>query len=1841
MTPKLPPEYTLSTQLRKNIVDIIKSLPRMEYSRRSNGEIDFYGASAIIAKKLKLEKPLYGLASWKHGWLWYDTISPVRLVESENKKIHNLVFTKQDEMYLKSYGYTNAVAVGAPFIYSEQKEISRIPNSILIFPPHSTQFCKFDASSDRLPYIDFLSSLKDKFSVVVASIGGEDVLKNKWVHAFEKAKIPWITGAWSYDKNALNRINTLMHHFEFVTSNNPGSHFAYAAYCGCKVSFWGTDVEREKSDLTIHPFYKKNPHIAKVFNNIDYATEFKKRYPFFFVEPWAADLHVEWARTVLGEDNKKQPEEIARLFGWNIQQTRLGRWKPLDTSDYLTNEELFAKALAKSLTGRHEEALKITNVLKRRHVRMRDVEVIRARYFLSIGNTHGAREALKEELRHYTDNDQARVMLDSLGGEALTPHVATNNSEKEFIDFYNRVRPFTRLNIKRARSLYDLAMRVCRENIPGNFAECGVAAGGSTMLLALVIQKYSRTPRKVFAFDTFTGMPDPGEADTANGVPADDTGWGAGTCAAPEEFVQAHCHRLGVGNIVETRKGLFDDTLPVHRNEIGEIALLHMDADWYSSTMTILDNLFEQLNDNALIQIDDYGAWDGCKKAILDYSVQHDLFFDVHEIDGTGVWCAKPTQAGKKQVPKLAPPRNEAFLAPELSPEFADLYLVRKAILDRLNQTIPQFHGTLLDLGCGQMPYREHILARNSKITRYIGLDFATGKYAERRQPDLIWDGHTIPLPDASVECAMATEVLEHCPDPLLVLKELRRVLGSGGRLFFTTPFLWPIHDAPHDHYRYTPYAMQRLLAEAGFEDVRIEALGGWNASLAQMIGLWLRRAPMAAEVRAQMTKDLFPFLSELVRTDSIPEDFAKNPMITSLAGTARVPASRTAKTPNAQEPRVIVVTDQFPVLSQTFILEQMTGLIDRGVGVEHWSLQRMDEQVVHDNVQKYGLLESTRFITLPPEALRLDPQRWTEHFLRTNNLTALDDVACVQIHFGPNFNKLAPLFAAYPDLLVLVSFHGYDGSATFKIKGVDVYKDLFARASNITTPSEFMKRTLVQHGCPPDKIIVHHYGKDTTVFTPTTLQENRQIRLLSVARFVEKKGLEYSLKAFAKAQDGLNAQYRIIGYGPLEAELKNLVHSLGVEDKVFFLGQLTNDAVRQEMSAADVFILTSVTAANGDQEGVPVSLIEAHALGLPVVSSLHAGIPELVAHGETGFLAEERNVEEIAGYLRALIKNPTIRKTFSVNARQKILREFDLAKLNDTLAETLLRKCTNRKQSTRTGGQKSVSSDAPGEEPHPCTVFCPICRSRHSQFKPFGATSRPNALCPNCTSLERHRALWVFLERRTDFFSSPRSRMLHFAPEVCLEQHFRQLIGKGYVTADLLDPRADVRADITKLEFPDASFDAVYCSHVLEHVPDDHQAMRELYRVLDRNGIAIIMVPLRGAVTEEDLTITDPKERTLRYGQADHVRYYGMDIVDRLQTAGFAVQCIDTATMFTSTDIATMRLGSVHIFLCRKLASANTAGSGGVTTSRPTTSTSSGATTQTLSATAKHWSTAKTIPRTRWWMHPAILRHINALVCGRPVDGPWAGLEQRMRELSPQGSFARGVSIGCGSASKELRLLRQGIVHHFDLFELSQERIAIGKAAAVRHGVADRVRFHVGDAFSLDLDDQYDLVYWNNALHHMFDVERALQWSRDRLRPGGWLVVDDYVGAARFQWPDAQLEIASRVRHALPERLLRNPSHPQRNCSTNLTRPSLTGMLATDPSEAADSDSILPALQEIFPDAQIMLTGGVVYNLALKDVIANFDDAQDAARLRELLAYDATLAAQGHTHYACAFAPR
>lgn len=162
---------------------------------------------------------------------------------------------------------------------------------------------------------------------------------------------------------------------------------------------------------------------------------------------------------------------------------------------------------------------------------------------------------------------------------------------------------------------------------------------------------------------------------------------------------------------------------------------------------------------------------------------------------------------------------------------------------------------------------------------------------------------------------------------------------------------------------------------------------------------------------------------------------------------------------------------------------------------------------------------------------------------------------------------------------------------------------------------------------------------------------------------------------------------------------------------------------------------------------------------------------------------------------------------------------------------------------------------------------------------------------------------------------------MLHIAPEACFEPRFRHAIGAGYLTADLLDSAVDVKMDICAIQFPAETFDIVYCSHVLEHVPDDRQAMREFCRVVRPDGWAVLTVPITVAHTVEAPGITDPRERLLRFGQEDHVRCYGPDYVDRLREAGFEVSCVSPSDFVSSTEIERMGLTAEagEIYLCRK----------------------------------------------------------------------------------------------------------------------------------------------------------------------------------------------------------------------------------------------------------------------------------------------------------------------------------
>lgn len=189
--------------------------------------------------------------------------------------------------------------------------------------------------------------------------------------------------------------------------------------------------------------------------------------------------------------------------------------------------------------------------------------------------------------------------------------------------------------------------------------------------------------------------------------------------------------------------------------------------------------------------------------------------------------------------------------------------------------------------------------------------------------------------------------------------------------------------------------------------------------------------------------------------------------------------------------------------------------------------------------------------------------------------------------------------------------------------------------------------------------------------------------------------------------------------------------------------------------------------------------------------------------------------------------------------------------------------------------------------------VECPVCESHFRKFLPYGRlSSRENALCPKCLALERHRLIWIYLKRKTDFFTKE-AKMLHIAPELCFMDRFEALDNLDYITADIESPLAKVKMDIHEIPFEDNSVDIIFCNHVLEHVDDDLRALSEMKRVLKPGGWAILQVPFFYPLPEttyEDKTIVDPKEREKVFGQDDHVRLYGQDYAKRLASSGFNV---------------------------------------------------------------------------------------------------------------------------------------------------------------------------------------------------------------------------------------------------------------------------------------------------------------------------------------------------------------
>lgn len=215
-----------------------------------------------------------------------------------------------------------------------------------------------------------------------------------------------------------------------------------------------------------------------------------------------------------------------------------------------------------------------------------------------------------------------------------------------------------------------------------------------------------------------------------------------------------------------------------------------------------------------------------------------------------------------------------------------------------------------------------------------------------------------------------------------------------------------------------------------------------------------------------------------------------------------------------------------------------------------------------------------------------------------------------------------------------------------------------------------------------------------------------------------------------------------------------------------------------------------------------------------------------------------------------------------------------------------------------------------------------PIDGKTYRSFLPYGyENQRENVLAPGTLSLERHRLLWLYLKNETSFFTE-NLKVLHFAPEQAFYKRFKTLKNLDYTTTDLNSPLADVKADICNLPFDDNSFDFILCNHVLEHIPDDTQAMQELFRILKPGGTGIFQIPqdLSREKTFEDNSITDPKERAKIFGQYDHVRVYGLDYFEKLRSVGFTVEEVDYTTHFSEEDIHCYCLAKGEVIpVCRK----------------------------------------------------------------------------------------------------------------------------------------------------------------------------------------------------------------------------------------------------------------------------------------------------------------------------------
>ena len=400
---------------------------------------------------------------------------------------------------------------------------------------------------------------------------------------------------------------------------------------------------------------------------------------------------------------------------------------------------------------------------------------------------------------------------------------------------------------------------------------------------------------------------------------------------------------------------------------------------------------------------------------------------------------------------------------------------------------------------------------------------------------------------------------------------------------------------------------------------------------------------------------------------------------------------------------KIAFIVGEFPVLSETFILNQITGLIDRGHSVDIYADAAGDWSKLHGDVIDYDLRRRTHYFPAVPVNLLervikgigiaashfsqspTDTWRslnflkhgepavslWLLYSLIPNSKERYDIIHC---QFGTScFRAMAFQAMNAPSAKLLTMFRGQDISRFIQLKGPHVYDRLFQVGDYFLANCKFFQQRAVELGCPADRIRVHGSGLDCSrfPFQARSFPPAGPVRIATVGRLVDKKGIEYAIRAIAQChQTYRNIEYWIIGEGPLRSSLEQLIESLGMSQTIKLLGRKSQAELIALLKEVHLFVAPSITAADGDQDAPVNVLKEAMAMGLPVVSTLHGGIPELVEEGISGFLVPERDAAAIAQKLLYLIEHAEAWPQMGQAGRAFVEKHYSLTRLNDQLVE-------------------------------------------------------------------------------------------------------------------------------------------------------------------------------------------------------------------------------------------------------------------------------------------------------------------------------------------------------------------------------------------------------------------------------------------------------------------------------------------------------------------------------------------------------------------------------------------